>query len=281
MIGFLGPEGTFTHIALTSFLEKNTIDSDILAFDSFFDLFHGLKKNAIKKIFIPIENSIGGDVFSVLEELENLDKQFSVTGELQFQIRQTIMANSVIPYADINTIFSHEQSIRQTSEFINQYCSQVNLKFCSSNSMAAEYISGEASDSNNACIGHKSLSQLYGLKILKENISNTDDNVTRFIFISDEKTHSTGFDKSSFVFSTQRDKPGSLADILLEFSSRSINLTRISSRPSRKCMGDYLFFIDCEGHIDDSNVLNCMDVLRPKCSYFKFLGSFKKGDVYD
>ena len=82
------------------------------------------------------------------------------------------------------------------------------------------------------------------------------------------------------IFSTQKDQPGSLADILMELSKRSINLTRISSFPTKKMLGEYVFFIDFIGHCDDVAVSECLQIIKTKCSYFKFLGSYPVGETY-
>ena len=120
---------------------------------------------------------------------------------------------------------------------------------CSSNAQAAKIVAEEKNIV--ACLGHKKLTDLYDLKLVKEQINDDAGNVTRFVVISIDSTSPTQQDKTSFVFSTVKDRPGSLSDMLQEMAKRSINLTRISSRPSKKMLGEYLFLLIVRGIINN------------------------------
>jgi prephenate dehydratase len=278
MIGSLGPEGSFTAFALESYISRSKLTEQVIYFDSFRQIFNALSENKINKVFIPLENSIGGDVFSVLEELISLDLNYKISDEFQCLIEQSLLATKTMHFKDVDLIYSHEQSMRQSNDFIQKNCINAKFQTIDSNSKAAQLVSG-FTDKNYACIGHKKLADIYGLVVLEKNIANEKGNKTRFVLISEENTQPSGNDKSSFIFSSHKDQPGSLVDVLLELSDRNINLTRISSFPTRKMLGDYLFFIDFLGHCEDSSIKECLDVLRSKCSYFKFLGSYPKGDT--
>lgn len=279
MIGSLGPAGSFTAFALNSYLSHKGIDESIVFFTSFKDIFEALHNNEITKIFIPIENSIGGDVYSVLDELVNLDASFHICSEFNYYIKQSLLVKNKIALDKIDVIYSHQQSFRQSSNFLNTFCSKVKFEYCDSNSQAAKIVS-EKTESNNACIGHEKLADIYNLTLLNSDISNNKGNKTRFVLISNEKSKISNNDKSSLIFSTHKDQPGSLVDILLELSKRNINLTRISSYPTKNILGEYLFFIDFLGHYEDKLVGECFEVIKSKCSYFKFLGSYPKGDTH-
>ena len=279
MIGSLGPAGSFTGFALDLYIKRYQLTDEVIYFDSFRQIFNALSQKTINKVFIPIENSIGGDVFSVLNELISLDFNYKITAEVQFPIIQSLLAKKNLDVKDIDTIYSHEQSFRQSNNFIEANCVNAEFKYVASNSKAAQSVSGFL-DKNYACIGHKRLADLYDLVVIKEDIANEKGNKTRFVFISEETVSSSGNDKSSLIFSSHKDQPGSLVDILLELSKRNINLTRISSFPTRKMLGEYLFFIDFIGHCEDVSIKECLDILKSKCSYFKFLGSYPKGDTY-
>lgn len=278
MIGTLGPVGSFTAFALDLYVKEHQLTDTVVYFDSFRQIFSALSENTISKMFIPLENSIGGDVFSVLDELISLDSNYKIRSEFQYSIKQSLLAKQIINFKDVKIIYGHEQSMRQSSSFIQDNCFNAKFQSVASNSKAAEFVS-DSTDKNHACIGHKKLSDLYGLVVLKENIENEKGNKTRFVLISKENTHPTKHDKSSLIFSAHKDQPGSLVDILLELSNRNINLTRISSFPTKKMLGEYLFFIDFIGHCKDPAIKECLDVLKSKCSYFKFLGSYSKGDI--
>lgn len=279
MIGFLGPKGTFTHIALQRMCAQQGKDHPLQAFSSVFSLFKALKKQDVEHIFVPIENSFGGDVFAANEGLLNLNEQHSIQQEVMLTIQQSLMTKSALSYAQITTLYAHEQSIRQCEQFIQTHLEHVKIISAASNAQAATIVA--KSSEPVACLGHKQLASMYELDLLKEQVNDHKSNVTRFLLLSAEQTQSTGKDKSSFVFSTIKDRPGSLCDILQIMSTQAVNLTRISSRPSKQSLGEYLFFIDCEGHAHDSAIKNCLALIKQQSSYFKFLGSYPQGKYYD
>ena len=276
MIGYLGPEGTFTQAALRTHLSKNKLEMDIVPYESIKSLFDALLHNDINEIFIPIENSRGGEVFSAYEGLSQLNQDYQISYEVVLDIHQSLMAKSKLDLQDINCLYAHEQSIRQCDAFIQEYLTDVEVIYCSSNAHAAELVSKDKK--NAACLGHVAAMGYFDLVLLKENIQD-NVNVTRFIGISLEKPNMTHDDKTSIVFSTQKDVPGSLCNVLSVLSKNSINLTRISSKPQKKLLGEYLFFLDFEGHQMDKYVSDCLDFIEKESSYFRLLGSYPKAGI--
>ena len=279
MIGSLGPKGSFSEFALISYLKKCNSDEQIIFYNSFKQIFSALHSNEVNKIFIPIENSIGGDVYSVLDELVHLNSSYQISAEVNYFIKQSLLAKKEISLDRIEKIYSHQQSFRQSSVFIDQFCNHAKLEYCDSNSEAAKKLSKDL-NLNSASIGHSNLAGLYDLFVLDQDISNNKGNKTRFVLISSNKSKISNKDKSSLIFSTHKDQPGSLVEILYELANRNINLTRISSYPTKNILGEYLFFIDFFGHIKDELVNECLSLIEKKCSYFKFLGSYPQGETY-
>ena len=277
-IGYLGPEGTFTHVALKVFLSEQNLTQDLADFDSFYALFEALGRQEVSSVFMPIENSLGGDVFSVLDGLRQLEDGFFISGEAQLRIEQSLLGVQDCDPERIGDIYAHEQSVMQCRRFLQESYPEVTFHYCSSNAVAAEKVSQLPQGTPAACIGHVDLAGFYPLTVLKKSIQDVDDNFTRFVMISSEQSPVTGMDKSSFVFSAQKDQPGSLSVILQELSSRGINLTRITSRPSRQLLGEYIFFIDCEGHCLEESLKEGLSVIESHSSYFKFLGSYARGN---
>ena len=117
--------------------------------------------------------------------------------------------------------------------------------------------------------------KVYGLDVLATDIEDHPDNATRFVVVARSGIPApTGHDKTSVVIFQRTDRPGSLLAILQEFAARSINLTKLESRPTKKGLGNYCFLIDLEGHIADEVVADCLRSLRAKVEDVKFLGSF-------
>ena len=118
-------------------------------------------------------------------------------------------------------------------------------------------------------------SELYGLPILRARIEDHVDNITRFLVISETTPPPTGADKTSLLF-TLGDGPGSLFHVLRPFADLNVNLTKIESRPSKKKLWDYIFFIDLDGHIDEPGVQRVIERLATQCTMVKHLGSYPK-----
>jgi prephenate dehydratase len=117
--------------------------------------------------------------------------------------------------------------------------------------------------------------KVYGLDVLATDIEDHPDNATRFVVVARGGIPGpSGHDKTSVVVFQRHDRPGSLLTILQEFSARSINLTKLESRPTKKGLGNYCFLIDLEGHIGDELVADCLRDLKSKVEDVKFLGSY-------
>jgi len=125
-----------------------------------------------------------------------------------------------------------------------------------------------------ASIGTRQGAVNEGLEILASEIEDHPENQTRFVIVGYGIPAPTGHDKTSIVCFQRQDRPGSLLAILQEFAARAINITKLESRPTKRDLGDYCFFIDFEGHLDDELVADCLRNLAAKQAKVKFLGSY-------
>lgn len=269
-IGYLGPEGTFSNEAVLKIVnDKNKI----LAYDTILNIFEALEKGEIEEAVVPIENSTEGSVLVTLDALTRYD--FKIKSELYLPIKHNLLVQKGKKLDDITLICSHPQAIAQCRHYINSINRQVHAM--SSTANAARYVT---EISTAAVIGNSILSQKYNLDILEENIQDYDNNVTRFALIcATDQEETTGLDKTSILISLQDDKPGGLYDILYEFAKNNINLTKIESRPSKKGMGKYLFFIDMEGHRKDAKIHATLINIEEKVKFFKIIGSYNQINV--
>ena len=217
---------------------------------------------------VPIENSIEGPVGITLDSLAH-KFDLKIFNEIIIPINQNLIVNPGCTLDDIEDIYSHQQAIAQCSEFIQK--NKFQPHYAVSTASAAKSIIG---DKSKAAIGNSKVVELYDLEIIKSNIQDMDNNQTRFVVVSNEDHKITGKDKTSIIFSIYEDRPGSLYKILGSFQKNNINLTKIESRPSKKGLGKYLFFVDFNGHKDDEMIGNIISEIDENTYFLKVLGSY-------
>ena len=217
---------------------------------------------------VPIENSIEGPVGITLDSLAH-KFDLKIYGEIIIPINQNLIVNPGTKMEDIKDVYSHAQAIAQCQEFIEE--NKIQPHYAVSTANAAKNIAG---DKSKAAIGNAKVVELYDLEILEPNIQDTDNNETRFVVLSKESHARTGKDKTSIIFSIYEDRPGGLYHILGIFEKDNINLTKIESRPSKKGLGKYLFFVDFNGHQDDAVVQNILKEIEENTYFLKVLGSY-------
>lgn len=266
-IGFLGPPGSYAEEAASK------IQGKLVAFCSIMEVFDAVEQNIVDMGVVPIENSIEGPVGVTLDLLAH-DYDLKIKNEIILPISHNLLLNGESSLKDIEIVYSHAQALSQCRKFIEKMGAKPVAT--SSTSAAAEMVKGKK---NASAIGTRKAAKLYGLKIAAENIQDFENNLTRFVVINKEDHAPTGHDKTSVVFSLIEDRPGGLYEILGEFAKRNINLTKIESRPSKKKLGNYIFFIDFEGHREDKEVKNILNqikinTMKTKISYIKLLGSY-------
>lgn len=217
---------------------------------------------------VPIENSIEGPVGITLDSLAH-KYDLKIFKEIIIPINQNLIVNPGTEMDDIEDVYSHAQAIAQCQDYISAH--KIQPHYAVSTAKAAKSIIG---DKSKAAIGNAKAAELYGLEILESDIQDTDNNEARFVVLSKESHEMTGCDKTSIIFSIFEDRPGGLYRILGIFEKENINLTKIESRPSKKGLGKYLFFVDFNGHIDDIVVQNIIKEIGENTYFLKVLGSY-------
>ncbi len=265
--GFLGPVGTFSYLALQKYSAHDGVPKD-----SFFELFDALKSGEVDQIIVPIENSLAGSVSTAIDLAIDFDDIF-VAGEVVLPISHSLMTKKGLKKEAITDIISHPMAINQCADYLKIHYRKVQLHQVASTAQAASMME---KFENSAIIGHKSLAMLHDLEVLDEEINDQENNTTRFFIISknDPKVTPTGHDKTTIIFGSHKDQPGSLYEALGEFAKREINLTKIESRPTKAELGDYLFWIELSRHVSDPKMAEALTHLQGKASYFKCLGSY-------
>jgi prephenate dehydratase len=262
LISFLGPKGTFTHQA------ANILGDDLVPYCTIPAVMESVANGETDFGVVPIENSIEGPVGITLDSLAH-KFDLKIFNEIIIPINQNLLVNPGCKIEDIEDVYSHEQAISQCREFIQEHKLQPHYAVSTAN--AAKSIIG---DKSKAAIGNAKTVELYDLEILESNIQDTDNNATRFVVLSKDDHKITGRDKTSIIFSIYEDRPGGLYNILGIFQKNNINLTKIESRPSRKGLGKYLFFVDFNGHKDDELIQSIISEIDENTYFLKVLGSY-------
>lgn len=268
-IAYLGPPGTFTEEALKGWrgLEFEaavpfpTVEEAVLAVEE------GLADAAV----VPIENSIEGSVNATLDSLA-FEADLLIQGERVFQVHHHLLARKGVSLEDIAKVVSHPQAAAQCRRHLVEALPGVEVEAANSTSEAARRVAESPEPA--AALGSLLAAELYGLEVLRESMEDHPENRTRFVLLGKTKMPPTGRDKTSMVCFIHQDRPGMLLQILQEFAFRYINLSKIESRPTKKVLGDYCFFIDCEGHEEDEVLASALKCLQCKLPRMKLLGSY-------
>lgn len=278
-IGYLGPEGTYSHSALLAYLKQYDLKAELLPFLSFPLLFEGYSLGKCDRFILPLENSIEGTVSINLDLLFSTKNAF-VSAEILYPIVHCLMVSQNwvdqehVIRNHVTEILSYSQPLAQCRDYLFKHFSHIPTCVTNSTGQAAELVKNSI---GKACIGSSNLASLYGLKVIETDINDYPDNVTRFVMVGSEDANVTGVDKTSIVFSAKKDKPGSLVEILNLFADQQINLTKIESRPSKQMLGEYVFYIDCEGHRLEEPLKTVLENVEKSSSAYRCLGSYPKG----
>lgn len=266
---YLGPAGTHSHSALLSIAGP---DAEAEPFSAIEEVFTAVERGKAELGLAPIENSIEGAVNSTLDALV-FDSELEIQGEVVRDIHHALCVARGQTLPDIQKIVSHPQALAQSRRWITSHLLGKPIVAATS---TADAVRMAVEEPGLAAVGSAFAAKVYGAEVLFDNIEDYAGNQTRFVLIGRGMHARTGDDKTSLALFMKADRPGTLNMILSEFAYAGINLTKIQSRPTRKALGDYMFFIDLAGHVEDDHVRLALDCLRLKLRRVKVLGSYPR-----
>jgi len=264
-IGFLGPKGSFSHnAAILKFGQSVEYEAlaDIRA------IFEEVSKGHCHFGIVPIENSAGGGVRESLDAF--IETDVMVCAEVHMAIHHNLMANC--PLSEITKIYSQPEVFAQCRNWLAATFKVAKTIPVASSSRAAQLALEEPGA---AAIASSVAAEIYGLKILCEDIEDISNNITRFLIIGKQDAQPTGDDKTIVLFSTAH-RTGALADVLDVFKEYNLNMTSIGSRPNKKREWEYYFFVDFLGHRLQENVKKALEEAKSHCLQLSVLGSFPR-----
>ena len=271
VLAYLGPAGTFTEQALHS--QTDLLDYTLTPTTSIPEVLRMVADGRADFGFVAIENSIEGSV-NITQDTLTFDTDLLIQREVVSEIELNLLAHAGVGLGDVEMVLSFPHAIAQCRTWLTENLPEAATGAVNSTADAARQVA-ENRPPATAAIATSRAAQVYGLEILVPDIEDHPENETRFVLVAAEGVPApSGHDKTSLVVFQDADRPGSLLGILQEFAARSINLTRLESRPTKQGLGDYCFLIDLEGHVADEVVADCLRNLHMKNGRVKFLGSY-------
>ncbi|HWO93143.1 MAG TPA: prephenate dehydratase [Dehalococcoidia bacterium] len=266
-LAFLGPPGTFGEIAALRLYP----DDELVACTSHAAVAKAVAEGRAERGVVAIENSLEGSVPETLDALIS-EAGLSICAETALPIRHALLGHKGARGEEVRVIYSHPQALGQCRRFLERTYPDVPAEAALSTAAAIQEMLDHPGA---AAIGNERAAALYGAAVLQRDIQDDPSNTTRFVVLSTADAPPSGDDKTSLVFSTA-DRPGALVAVLRAFAERSINLTKIESRPAKERLGVYVFLVDVEGHRLEGPVAEAIEDARRHTEYLRILGSYRR-----
>jgi prephenate dehydratase len=273
-IAYLGPPGTFSEEAVTR--------CDLAAGDeplpcaSFPAAWDAVLAGQADAALLPVENSNEGAIGTTLDLLVHRPGLL-IRREVLLPVQHHLLARPGTTLAQVTRVLSHPQPFGQCARFLRERLPGARQEPTLSTADAAIRVGqGEAGA---AAIGSRAAAARYGLSIIAEGIQDTEENTTRFVLVARGDEAPTGRDRTSIAFTLDRDRPGGLYEVMGEFASRAINLSKVESRPAKATLGHYVFFLDFEGHRLDGPCAAALEGVRRRVHHLHLLGSYPRASL--
>lgn len=273
-IVYLEPVNSFSEMAKDEYCRLYNLNCYATPLGTIKQIVEYVARNSSDTVgVLPVENTIDG---SIRESIDSIilssNPNLKIISEIVMPVEYCLLSKTTEFYS-ITGLIAPPRLLGKCGEFINSEMPR-NLNIIESSSMLEA-----ARELNNynltyASIGNRKIAETCMLNILKENIHDDKYNSTRYILIGDIETEPTGKDKTTVAFRTNN-TPGALLEILKVFLENGINMTHISSYPSKTKMNEYIFIVNIDGHIKNTQLLKAINEIKPKTSFLRYLGSYK------
>ena len=288
-MGFLGPAGTHSEAAalwlrgqLREAAGPDEPARKLVPYPDIDDVLYAVGQGEVDSGFVPVENSLEGSIRVTLDVLAHADR-LAVAREVIWPVHNELMARCTAD--DVRKIYSHAQPISQCRDYLAEHFPQAEIVKVASTARAATIAAEARPEDGIAAICTARAGELYGLQQLAHDIQDNMANATRFFEVVKKENASVlpsagavqapaGTEKVLVICQLDGSRAGSLVDVLLEFSRRGINMTRIESRPARTQLGDYIFFFDLDTDAGVGMLADALAAVRTKCAWLKNLGRF-------
>ena len=275
-VSFQGERGAYSEAASISFF-GNPIDT--IPCTTFADALKNTENDMSDYSVLPVENSLEGSVGESNDLLVTVN--LDVVGEIYHRIRHCLIGTGSLE--NIDTVYSHTQALGQCRKFIQENSLKTIPSYDTAGSVK---IIKDLNKNNVACIASKNAAEIFGIPIIKQEIEDNRNNYTRFLVLSKEssensvtfKQNTSSKEKTSIIFSVKHEA-GTLYQIIKEFATYKINLTKIESRPNKNTAWEYNFYVDFEGSQDDSMIKEMLQKIKGNSSFLKILGTYPMANL--
>jgi prephenate dehydratase len=266
---YLGPEGTFAEQAARGLVPAGELRSAV----SVHAAIAALRARQVDAACVPVENSVEGSVPATLDAMVEGEPVLAVA-EAVLPVQFSVLVRPGTTAAEVRTVATHPHAAAQVRCWLGTHLPDATTMLTDSTSAAAVAVLEARADA--AVCAPVALAH-YPLTELAAGVHDKEDAKTRFLLLRRPGTlpPPTGADRTSLV-AVAADRPGALLEVLAEFALRGINLTRIESRPMKAKLGEYQFFLDCEGHVAEDAVGDALAELHRRCAWVRFLGSYPR-----
>ena len=273
-LGFLGPRGTHSEAAALFLRERIEGGAELRPYPDIFSVMQAAAENEVDSCVVPVENSLEGAVNVTMDTLAQMD-DLAIERELIWDIHNQLMAKDAA--AEVRTIYSHPQPLAQCRGYLKAHFPKAKLVSTESTAKAAELVAAGAAGAAAICTARAG--ELYGLSAIATEIQDSMTNSTRFYQLRRRPVPVLGESQEGravIVCQIDGARAGSLCAVLEEFATRSVNMTRIVSRPARTGLGVYIFFFDLEIEAGKSRepLEESIEAVRQKSIWLKDLGRF-------
>ncbi|PVX42785.1 chorismate mutase [Pasteurella langaaensis DSM 22999] len=270
-IAFLGKRGSYSNLAARSYANRYQKQCIELSCASFEQIFEKVSSGEADLGVLPLENTTSGSINEVYDLLQHTD--LSLVGELAYPIKHCVLVSDQDDLSKIDTLYSHPQVIQQCSQFIRDL-DRVHIEYCESSSHAMELVSS-LNKPNIAALGNEDGGNLYGLKVLKTDIANQANNITRFIVIARKPlTVSPQITAKTLLLMTTSQQAGALVDALFVFKKHQIKMTKLESRPIYGKPWQEMFYLEIEANIHHPATQEALEELKEYSEFLKVLGCY-------
>lgn len=266
LVVYQGVPGAYSEEAMVSVFGEDVRNVNVKEFE---DVFKKLKEDGVDYGVLPIENSSTGSISEVYDYLREYG--YYVVGETSVKVDQNLLALPGTKLEDIQEVYSHQQGLSQSEDFLKNYDWK---KVPFRNTAESALLVKNEGNKHKAAIASRRAAKLYGLEIVAPSINFNTNNCTRFIVIGKDLEIDRSSNKVSIIFSAPH-KAGSLYGALSYFAENNLNMLRIESRPVVAKSWEYFFYIDFEGNLKDPDLRKAIADIEKSSTYFKLLGNYK------